>query len=54
MIWPDVSEVIEVAGVAPNSTAVALARLDPVIVTKVVPPAGPLVGLIDVTVGAAT
>jgi hypothetical protein len=43
-----------VAGVAPNVTAVAPLKLVPVIVTDVPPVAGPEVGDIDVTVGAAT
>jgi hypothetical protein len=51
MIWPGVSEVIEVAGVAPNCTAVAPPRLDPVIVTEFVPPVGPAEGDTAVTVG---
>ena len=43
-----------VAAVAPNVTAVAPVKLVPVIVTVVPPAAGPDVGEIDVTVGAAT
>jgi len=43
-----------VAELAPNFTAVAPVKLVPVIVTDVPPAAGPLVGLNDVTVGAAT
>ena len=39
--------------VVPNLTAVALARLVPVIVTVVPPPVGPAAGLTPVTVGAA-
>ena len=35
----------------PNSTAVAPARLVPVMVTLVPPPVGPAVGLIELTVG---
>lgn len=42
-----------VAGVAPNVTAVALRRLVPVMVTVVPPPPGPVVGEIELTVGAA-
>src|SRR5436309_3560234 len=42
----------EVAGVAPNLTAVAPVKFVPVIVTLVPPVAEPLVGLIEVTVGA--
>ena len=43
-----------VAAVVPKSTAVAPVKPVPVIVTKVPPAAGPLVGLRPVTVGAAT
>ena len=43
-----------VAGVAPKVTAVAPEKLVPVIVTVVPPDAGPAVGLIEVSVGAAT
>ncbi|CAB4889582.1 unannotated protein [freshwater metagenome] len=43
-----------VAAFAPNFTPVAPVRFVPVIVTTVPPDAGPLVGLNDVTVGAAT
>ena len=42
------------AGVAPKVTTVAPLRLVPVIVTDVPPGAGPNVGEIEVTVGAAT
>ena len=42
------------AVVPPNATAVAPVRLVPVIVTTVPPAAGPNVGEIEVTVGAAT
>jgi len=42
-----------VAAFAPNRTAVAPVRFVPVIVTDVPPATGPLVGLSDVTVGAA-
>ena len=42
-----------VAGVVPNSTAVAPVRFVPVIVTVVPPAVGPDVGLTPVTVGAA-
>ena len=41
-----------VAGVVPKSTAVAPVKPVPVIVTEVPPAAGPLVGLMPVTVGA--
>ena len=44
----------EVADVAPKVTAVAPVRPVPVMVTVVPPVAGPAVGLIEVTVGAAT
>jgi hypothetical protein len=44
----------EVALLLPNLTAVAPVKLVPVIVTLVPPEAGPLVGEIAVTVGAAT
>ncbi len=40
------------AGTPPNVTAVAPVRLVPVMVTLVPPRVVPLVGLIDVTVGA--
>ena len=46
--------VTPVAGVVPKSTAVAPVKPVPVIVTRVPPAAGPLFGLIPVTVGAAT
>ena len=42
------------AATLPNNTFVALAMFVPVIVTLVPPAAGPVVGLIFVTVGAAT
>ncbi len=42
------------AFVAPNLTAVAPIKFVPVKVTVVVPPSGPLVALMEVTVGAAT
>jgi hypothetical protein len=42
-----------VAGVAPNVTAVAPAKLVPVMVTVVPPAVGPEVGEIEVIVGAA-
>jgi len=42
-----------VAFVAPNFTAVAPVKFVPVIATLVPPALGPLVGLTDVTVGAA-
>jgi hypothetical protein len=41
------------AGVLPNFTAVALPRFVPVMVTEVPPAAGPLIGRIPVTAGAA-
>ena len=40
--------------VVPNLTDVAEARLVPVMITVVLPVDGPLVGAIEVTVGAAT
>ena len=43
-----------VAAVVPKSTAVAPVNPAPVIVTRVPPAAGPLVGLRPETVGAAT
>ena len=43
-----------VAEAAPNVTVVAPVKLVPVIVTVVPPVAGPCVGEIEVTVGAAT
>jgi hypothetical protein len=46
--------VYDVAAVAPNFTAVAPVRPVPVMVTVVPPAAGPLVGLIDETVGTGT
>ena len=42
-----------VAALDPKSTALAPPRLVPVMVTLVPPPVGPLVGLIEVTVGPA-
>ena len=45
--------VTPVAAVVPKSTAVAPVKPVPVIVTKVPPAAGPLVGLMPVTAGAA-
>jgi hypothetical protein len=52
----DVAEVTVklVAAVAPNVTAVAPVKPVPVIVTDVPPDSGPVVGAIDVTLGAAT
>ena len=44
---------VTVPAVFPNLTAVAFARLEPVTVTLVPPPAGPELGLTAVTVGAA-
>ena len=41
------------AAVPPNGTAVTPVKLVPVIVTDVPPAAGPAVGEIEVTVGAA-
>ena len=46
--------VTPVAAVVPKSTAVAPVKPVPVIVTRVPPAAGPLFGLMPVTVGAAT
>ena len=46
--------VTPVAAVVPKSTAVAPVKPVPVIVTNVPPADGPLVGLMPVTVGAAT
>ena len=54
VIWVAELTVKPVAAVAPNATAVAFRRLVPVMVTVVPPPPGPVVGDIDVTVGAAT
>ena len=45
---------VMVAALEPKSTAVAPERLVPLMVTLVPPPVGPLVGLIEVTVGAGT
>ena len=42
------------AAFTPNFTAVAPVKLVPVMITDVPPAAGPLVGLNNVTVGAAT
>ena len=50
VIEPAVSAVM-VAALVPKSTAVAPERLVPVMVTEVPPPAGPVVGLMEVTVG---
>ena len=44
---------VTVPAVVPNLTVVALARLLPATVTLVLPPPGPEVGLMLVTVGAA-
>ncbi len=41
-----------VAASRPKSTAITLLRLVPVMVTEVPPAAGPVVGVIEVTVGA--
>ncbi|MHC2619285.1 hypothetical protein ACVIW2_001317 [Bradyrhizobium huanghuaihaiense] len=54
VIWVAELTVKPVAAVAPNVTAVAPVKLVPVMVTVVPPPAGPVVGEIEVTVGAAT
>jgi hypothetical protein len=43
-----------VAGALPKLTAVAPVKLVPVIVTEVPPAAGPLAGLMPVTVGVGT
>ena len=43
----------DTAPVAPNFTAVAPVKPEPVMVTVVPPPAGPLVGATRVTAGAA-
>jgi hypothetical protein len=51
---PDVSAVTVPGLLAPKSTAVAFSRFDPEMVTPVPPPAGPVVGLMPVTIGAAT
>ena len=48
------TSVKEVAASVPKSTAVALDRFAPPIVTSVLPPSGPDVGLMLVTLGAAT
>ena len=48
---PAVSALIEVPRVEPKWTAVAPLKLDPLTMTEVPPPAGPLVGLTPVTVG---
>ena len=53
-IWLPVSLANVSASTVPNITATALARFAPVIVTLVPPVVGPKVGLIFVTVGAAT
>ena len=46
--------VMPVADAPPNTTAVAPVKLAPVMVTPVPPATGPVVGEIEVTVGAAT
>src|SRR6266702_693183 len=51
-IWVAVSEVM-VAAVVPKVTALAPERLAPVMVTKVPPAVGPLVGLTPLTLGPA-
>ena len=53
VIVVSLTTVKSVAAVVPKSTAVAPVNPVPVIVTKVPPAAGPLVGLMPVTVGAA-
>ena len=53
VIWVGPSTV-NPAAVLPKLTAVAPVRFVPVMVTNVPPTSGPLVGLIAVTVGAAT
>ena len=53
MIVVSFTTVTFVAGVVPKSTAVAPVKPVPVIVTRVPPAVGPLVGLRPVTVGAA-
>jgi hypothetical protein len=45
---------IHAAAVDPNFTEVMFVKFVPVIVTAVPPPAGPELGEIEVTVGAAT
>ena len=47
-------QAVPVAEAVPNLTEVAEPRLVPVTTTLVPPAVGPLVGLIEVTVGAAT
>ena len=54
VIWVVLLTTKPVAAVAPKFTAVAPLRLVPVMTTEVPPVAGPDVGAIDVTVGAAT
>ena len=51
-IWPAESLTTVVTGVCPNSISAASARLLPVMVTKMPPPTGPVIGLMPVTVGA--
>ncbi len=50
---PVVSAVIVPGLAVPKSTAVALDKLEPLMVTVVPPAVGPLVGLTTVTVGSA-
>jgi hypothetical protein len=54
VIWPALLTVKLVAGTVPKSTAVAPVKSIPVIVTVVSPCVGPAVGVIPVTLGAAT
>jgi len=54
VIWVEELTVTVDAEFAPNFTPVAPVKFVPVMVTTVPPAAGPLVGLSDVTVGAAT
>jgi hypothetical protein len=50
--WVSLAMATFVAGVVPNSTAVALVKPVPMTVTGVPPAAGPKLGLTDETVGA--
>ncbi|MNL60507.1 hypothetical protein D3C87_1843240 [compost metagenome] len=54
VIWVALLTVKAAADVAPKVTAVAPEKLVPLMVTVVPPAEGPLVGEIDVTVGAPT
>ena len=53
VIWVALTTVTSVAGTPPIATVAPEKKFDPVIVTSVEPPGQPVVGAIDVMVGAA-